>query len=494
MARMKVGTGRRLMRANPEHDGVERFISALLQLADAFEGLARGIDHGGITPDVTPDEIRRHLGTRFDLSAAMPLDALVREVTGMLDRWIVHVTHRRYFGLFNPSVTTASVVADTLAAAFNPQLAAWSHAPAANELERFTLARLMPYFGCDPDSDVANFTTGGAEANLSALLVALAYRFPEFPRTGTRGLRRQPLVFLSDESHHSLVKAAQIAGLGSEAVRTVPTDAQGRMDVAALKRQVAEERLGGRTPLLVVGTAGSTSTGIIDPLPEIGSFCREQGLWFHIDAAWGGAAALSPRLRPHLAGIEAADSIVCDAHKWLSVPMGAGMFFCRHREAVRHAFQTQTPYMPVTTGHEVLDPFSTTVQWSRRFIGLKLAMSLAEHGLPGYAAMIEEHAELGDYLRDILRASGWDIVNTTPFPVVCFRREGVDAGDLARHIQRRQVAWMSAVPVRGRPAVRACVTSFRTTREDLDHVVGNIDRLAEELAHPRVGEPGDVGQ
>lgn len=481
------------MTATVEHDEIERFVFALLQLADASEGLARGIDQGGITPDVTPEEIRQHLDSRFDLSAAMPLDALVREVTGMLDRWIVHVTHRRYFGLFNPSVTTASVVADALVAAYNPQLAAWSHAPAANEIERFTLARLMPYFGFDPDSGVANFTTGGAEANLSALLVALAYRFPEFPRTGTRGLPRQPLVFVSDESHHSLVKAAQMTGLGSQAVRIVPTDAHGRMDVAALEGRVAKERNGGRAPLLVVGTAGSTSTGIIDPLPEIGSFCRQQGLWFHVDAAWGGAAALSPKLRPHLAGIETTDSMVCDAHKWLSVPMGAGMFFCRHREAVLRAFQVHTPYMPVAFGQEVFDPFSTTVQWSRRFIGLKLVMSLAERGLPGYAAMIEEQAELGHYLRDALRASGWDIVNTTPFPVVCFRREGVDAGDLARAIQRHQVAWMSAVAVKGRPALRACITSLRTTREDLYHVVGDINRLADQLSDRGVG-PGDVGR
>lgn len=472
------------MMGNAQDEERTPFLLALHHLADSFEDFARGIERGAITPDVTPDAIRRYLADRFDLSEPMPLDALVREVAGMLDGWGVHVTHRRYFGLFNPSVTGASVVADTLVAAHNPQLAAWSHAPAANEIERFTLARLMPYLGCDPDTTVANFTTGGAEANLSALLAALAHRFPAFPRTGARGLPREPVVFLSEEGHHSLVKAAQMTGLGREAIRTVPTDADGRMELAALWRLVAEERDAGRAPLLVVGTAGSTSTGIIDPLPEIGSFCREQGLWFHVDAAWGGAAALSPRLRPHLTGIEIADSVVWDAHKWLSVPMGAGMFFCRHRDAVLRAFQVATPYMPAARDEEVVDPFSTTVQWSRRFIGLKLFMTLAERGLPGYAAMIEEQAELGDYLRDALRASGWDIVNTTPFPVVCFRRDGVDAGQLVQEIQRRQIAWMSDVPVGGHPAVRACITSFRTTREDIAHVVGEIDRLAEEHAQP----------
>jgi aromatic-L-amino-acid decarboxylase len=450
------------------------------KLSDLFglaESIASSIDEGPVTHDASAEEVRQHLRSRFDFSAPMPREALVSEVMDMLRRWTVHVTHRRYLGLFNPSVTPASVVADTLVAAYNPQLAAWSHAPAANEIERFTLEGLMELFGLDPDSGTANFTTGGAEANLSALLAALVHRFPDFPERGARGLPAQPVAFLSEQSHHSVLKAAQVSGLGRAAVRTIQTDREGRIEVHALAKEIRTTRDAGETPFLVVGTAGSTSTGVIDPLEELGDLCTNEGLWFHVDAAWGGAAALSPRLRPYLAGIELADSITCDAHKWFSVSMGAGMFFCRHQDAVLDAFQVRTPYMPISVGAQVREPFATSVQWSRRFIGLKLFMSLAEMGLPGYARMIERQAELGEYLRERLVQSGWTVLNSTPLPVVCFTKEGLDVSRILPEIYRQQVAWISEVPVRGAPALRACITSFRTREHDIDQIVGSLDEI-----------------
>ena len=165
---------------------------------------------------------------------------------------------------------------------------------------------------------------------------------------------------------------------------------------------------------MVVGTAGTTAAGAIDPLPDLARFCRSENLWFHVDAAWGGAAIISPRLKHYLAGIDAADSITCDAHKWFSVPMGAGMFFCRHPDAVAEAFRAETSYMPRKTDAPVDDPYTTTVQWSRRFIGLKLFLALAQHGEAGIAEMIEHQARMGDVLRESLKSSGWSIVNTTP--------------------------------------------------------------------------------
>jgi glutamate/tyrosine decarboxylase-like PLP-dependent enzyme len=449
---------------------------------ESIAGIAQRVaDHvasGPITPTVTADEIRHHLMGRFDVSSPMPLQSVVDEVVWMLDRWMVQVTHPRYFGLFNPSVTPASVVADALVAAYNPQLAAWAHAPAANEIERFTLDRIMECFGFEPGSCVASFTTGGAEANLSALLAALVDRFPEFPRSGARGLARWPVVFVTAESHHSVHKAAQISGLGREAIHEVPTDGDGKMDVEALDQLVRAERDRGNEPVLVVGTAGSTSTGVIDPLADLGRFCRREGLWFHADGAWGGAAALSPKLRGHLEGIELADSITCDAHKWFSVPMAAGMFFCRHPKVLSAAFSIPSPYIPAARTEEEFDPFAQTVQWSRRFIGLKVFMSLLERGMPGYVSMIEHQAAIGDYLRSALEDSGWEIVNRTPLPLVCFTREGVDIEGLLDQMYIRQIAWMSKVPVKDRPAVRACITSFRTVKDDIDHVVAEMTDLA----------------
>jgi glutamate/tyrosine decarboxylase-like PLP-dependent enzyme len=241
---------------------------------------------------------------------------------------------------------------------------------------------------------------------------------------------------------------------------------------------VAEDRRNGLAPVMVVGTAGTTAAGAIDPLPDLAAFCRWEKLWLHVDAAWGGAAILSPHLRRHLAGIAAADSITCDAHKWFSVPMGAGMFFCRHPDVVGEAFRAKTSYMPGHTDGPVVDPYTTSVQWSRRFIGLKLFLALARHGESEYVAMIEHQARMGDVLRESLQRAGWRVVNRTPLPLVCFTRDGLVARDFLAALYERQIAWMSEVRLGdGAPVMRACVTSFRTKESDIEWVVREMSRL-----------------
>jgi glutamate/tyrosine decarboxylase-like PLP-dependent enzyme len=226
---------------------------------------------------------------------------------------------------------------------------------------------------------------------------------------------------------------------------------------------------------------------VIDPLAEIARVCKEEGMWFHADAAWGGAAVVSPCLRVHLGGIECADSITCDAHKWLSAPMGCGMFFCRHRESVAQAFRSDVTYMPAKsaasgdTAGTTFDPLTNSAQWSRRFIGLKLFMALAEHSEAGYAEMLEQQTRMGSLLRESLAASGWRIVNSTPFPVVCFTRDGLVPGAFLAALRERQIAWMSEAQLDGVPVVRACITSFRTTEQDIAWVVSEMNNLVSEL-------------
>jgi glutamate/tyrosine decarboxylase-like PLP-dependent enzyme len=395
----------------------------------------------------------------------------------MLRTWQVHVTHPRYFGLFNPSVTLASIIADTLVAMYNPQLATWRTSPAANEIERHTLAWLMGKFGLPSDA-IGSFTSGGAEANLSAVVVALTRAFPDYGEHGLRGLPGSPTIYVTGEAHHSFNKIAHMTGLGRRAIRTVATDRDLKMDLGDLAKRVAEDREAGFAPLMVVGTAGTTGAGAIDPLPELARFCRSQGLWFHVDAAWGGAAIISPLLRGYLAGIDAADSITCDAHKWFSVPMAAGMFFCRHPDAVGEAFRADTSYMPGKTAGPVRDPYTTSAQWSRRFIGLKLFLALAQHGESGYVEMIEHQARMGDVLRESLKRSGWQVVNTSPLPLVCFTRDGLDIAKFLAALYQRQIAWMSEVRLGGgAPVLRACITSFRTTEADIEWVVREMANL-----------------
>jgi glutamate/tyrosine decarboxylase-like PLP-dependent enzyme len=434
---------------------------------------------GPIVPSVKADEIRRHLA-RYDFTAPRDLNDVGADVERMLKSWHVQVTHPRYLGLFNPSVVPAAVVGEVLTAAYNPQLASWRTSPAANEIEQHTLRWLAAKFGF-PDSTASTFTTGGAEANLSAVIVALTRAFPTYGSKGLRSLARTPAIYLSQLAHHSFNKIAHMTGLGRESLRSVQCDAALKLDIAHLKRQLDDDRRSGFEPFLVVGTAGTTAAGTIDPLQKLADFCESQRLWFHVDAAWGGAAILSPRLRPYLAGIERADSITCDAHKWFSVPMGAGMFFCRHCGVVDEAFRVETSYMPRKMAGPVRDPYTTSVQWSRRFVGLKLFLALAEKGEPGYVESIEHQTRMGDVLRGVLRATGWRIVNSTPLPLVCFTRDSLDTTSFLSALYARQIAWISDVRLDDRPPVlRACITSYRTTEADIDYIVRQMNELVEE--------------
>src|SRR5256712_2728408 len=449
---------------------------ALNDLRRVVTRLEDDIANGPIVPNVTPDEIRGYLASRYDFTTPLALDEVIADVEQMLRAWQVQVTHPRYFGLFNPSVTLASVIADTLVAMYNPQLATWRTSPAANEIERHTLAWLSGKFGFPADA-VASFTSGGAEANLSAVIVALTRAFPDYGEHRLRRLTASPTVYLTDESHHSFNKIAHMTGLRRPAIRIVATDGHQRMDLDDLTRRISEDRQSGLAPFMVVGTAGTTAAGVIDPLPDLVRFCRSEDLWLHVDAAWGGAAIISPSLRGRLAGIEAANSITCDAHKWFSVPMAAGMFFCRHSDAVDEAFRAETSYMPAKTVGPVRDPYTTSVPWSRRFIGLKLFLALAQQGESGYVQMIEHQARMGDVLRESLTRAGWRVVNATPLPLVCFTRNGLVPAKFLAALYQRQIAWMSEVRLGDATVVRACITSFRTTESDIEWVVREMGRL-----------------
>ena len=445
-------------------------------LRTEYERVQADLANGPIVPSVSVEEIRSYLGSKYHFRNENPLDEVIQDAERMLRNWQVQVTHPRYLGLFNPAVTLPSVIAETLVAMYNSQLANWAHLSAGNEIERHTLGWLAGKFGL-PSESIATFTSGGSEANLSAVTVALSHAFPEHSEHGLRSLSAQPAMYLTGEAHHGFNKIAHMTGIGRRAIRPVKTDRWLKLDMESLRRQVRQDREDGWAPLMVVGTAGTTAAGVIDPLPEIAQFCREENLWFHADAAWGGAAILSPALKHHLAGIELADSITCDAHKWFSVPMGCGMFFCRHRESVARAFHADVTYMSGKQSGLVFDPLTNSAQWSRRFIGLKLFLALANLGESGYAAMIEHQAGLGNVLRQALMKSGWQIVNETPLPLVCFTREHLDATAFIAELHRRQIAWMSETRINGTPALRACITNFRTTEANIQQIVDEMNQL-----------------
>lgn len=453
------------------------------QLGQLFERHHATVADLPVSPQVEPETIRQAL-QRYDFAAPItPADAL-NQAAEMLTNWTVHTTHPAYFGLFNPTPAVMGIAGDALAAIYNPQMAAWSHAPAAVEIERHLINFFGERFGFPAGEIAGSFTQGGAEANLTAVLLALTRHFPDYGDRGLRALPEQPVFYASAESHLAWLKIAHSTGLGRDAVRLIPVRNDLKLDTTALQRLIAEDRAAGNLPFLVVATAGTTANGIIDPLPEIADLCAKEHVHFHVDAAWAGAAVLSDRLRPLLAGIERADSITIDAHKWLSAPMAAGMFICTDAAGLGETFRVSTAYMPPASAFTA-DPYTHTAQWSRRFIGLKLFLSLAVAGRDGYAAQLERDVQLGDGLRDRLRATGWRVVNDTPFPVIAFDHPDYDElppderdrahQRIADTIVAGGSAWISTVKPRGRTALRACVISYRTTERDLDNLIAALN-------------------
>jgi len=456
-------------------------------IAAEIAAFRAGIRDLPVVPDVTPSELRAELEPRYRFDRPVPLEELTADVMRLFRTRHVQVTHPRYFGLFNPQVREAGIVADTLAALYNVQLAVWSHSPAGNELERLALRALAVRIGYDPDRMLAQFTSGGAEANLCSALSALAHQHPAWAEEGVASLGARPAIYVSSESHHSFVKLAKMTGLGTASVREAPVTDDLKLDPVALERMIEADRAAGWSPLLIVGTAGTTAAGIIDPLRELAAVARRTGAWFHADAAWGGGALMSDALRPHLDGIALADSVTWDAHKWLSVPMGGGMFFCRHPEAVRRAFAAVHTYMPSPTGDSV-DNFQTTPQWSRRATGLKVFMSLAELGIEGYAKLVDHQAAMGRLLREKLRDAGWRVITDSPLPVVCFTHPDIEAGtvsidDVIARVYAGRQAWVSPVLLANRTrAIRACITSYETGPQDLDLLVAELLRALRGVA------------
>lgn len=438
-------------------------------MKDAVIGYRSGLDEGPVLPEASTQELQRRIQDEFAFDARTGTEGVVEKVATLLKTGAVHTTHPCYFGLFNPDVHPICVAADALSAAFNPQMAAFSHNPAANLMEQHALSVFRRAIGW-PDCH-ATFTAGGSEANHSAIIVALTDRLSGYRDSGVSSRSR---LYVSAEAHHSFVKIAHACGIGRSGVREIGVSRDLRMDVYALREAIREDIREGYKPFAAVATAGTTAAGAIDPIGEMAEVCRKFGLWLHVDAAWGGAALLSRNLKPLFAGIELADSVIIDAHKWLSVPMGAGMFFCRNPEANQAAFGIQTSYMPPAT--DLPDPYHSTLQWSRRFTGLKVFMAFAALGLEGFEQVIDHQSAMGEYLRDRARDAGYQIVNDTKLPLVCFRVPGRSATEVVESAYATRQAWVSKTTLSHHgDAVRACITNFRTQPKDVDRLMAAIE-------------------
>lgn len=362
-------------------------------LTDALAEARVRVNDASVVPTFDRSVFAAEL-SKFDFQRPVDLESLLTWMIARMETGLVHVAHPRYFGLFNPTPTFPAQCADRLAAIFNPQLATSTTSPMAVAIEAHVIKALARRFGLPLDSG-GHFTTGGAEANFTALLLALTRASPDFAMDGVAAFKwNRPTFYVSADSHLAWLKIAHQAGIGRAAVRLIETDGEGRMDRHALVATLNSDRSAGRHPVMIVATFGTTNAGMIDPLDSCAAVAKACDVWFHVDAAWGGAVVASTTHNECLDKIEEADSITVDAHKWFAATMGCGMLLTRWPALLAETFQCSTSYMPSKLS---ADPYINSVQWSRRFLGLRLFLSLAASGWSGYGDHVERTLGLASY-------------------------------------------------------------------------------------------------
>ena len=443
------------------------------RLTRALADAAQRVLAGPVMPDIDLVALRRELAA-FDFSAPRPLQELIDWAIGSLEHGTVHMTHPRYFGLFNPPANFPSQCADRISGAFNPQLASSGSSPAPVAIEQHVIRAFARRAGL-PEDSTGHFTTNGSEANCTALICALTRADPAFADEGVRVFQGPVAMYTSRECQPAWHKIAHQSGIGRSALKLIATDGAGRMEVRALAEAVREDRRRGIVPVLISATAGTTGAGMVDPLEPCATLARECNIWYHVDAAWGGAALCSDRLRGELAGIELADSVTIDAHKWLATTMGCGMFITREPAILSEAFRVGAEFMPSSAIG--IDPYLNSVQWSRRFMGLRLFLSLAAAGWQGYGAHVERAVQVIECAKARLLARGWSVVNDSRLAVLCVLPPAGSppVREIVSRVLASRRAWVAVAKLEGRDVLRICATHGETTLTDIDELVAALE-------------------
>lgn len=402
---------------------------------------------------------------------AQVLDDICRE---MVDKGF-HVPAANYFGLMNPTPTYMGFLGEALVAGLNPQLATLARSQLASKIEVETLRWIGERVGW-PGSFNGTFTSGGNEANFSGLAMALAWKFPNAIEDGVATIGAQPIVYASAESHHSLDKSAGLLGIGRKALRRVAVDERLQMDPAALEAAIETDLRAGSKPFCVVATAGTTSSGIIDDLSAIAEICRRHELWLHVDGAYGGSLIFSDQHRHLIRGIELADSITIDPHKWLAVPFAAGVILTSRPEILERAFAVYAPYMPRAAGAVLPDNSKISTQWTRRMNALKLWLTLKVHGRRAYEEHIDRQMNLArSFAEWVSQSERFELAAPLVVPILNLRLKGVadPKGRAALHnaivdeVTRDGRRWISETVVNGESVIRVMVVSYLTEERHL---------------------------
>jgi len=480
-------------RAAPLAMSSEAFRGLATQLIDRIADFLDSLPQRPVTRAESPAVVRQALEAERALpkQGADPAQLLHHAADLLFDHSLFN-GHPRFWGYITSSAAPIGALGELLAAAVNPNVGAWLLSPMASEIEGQTIrwiAEMLSY----PVDCGGLFVSGGNMANLVCFLAARQAKAGCDVRTkGMDGTRLR--AYCSKETHTWIQKAADIAGMGTDAIRWIPVDDEMRVDLAALKEQILKDGEAGDRPALVVGNAGSVSTGAIDPLPEMAALCRELGLWFHVDGAYGGLAAVLPDAPDAFAGLREADSVAVDPHKWLYAPLEAGCALVRDPEKLRAAFAYHPVYYHF--GVEATNYFDLGPQNSRGFRALKVWLALQEVGREGYEQMLSDDIHLARVLFGRISQHAELEALTQSLSITTFRFVPTDLIsddeqtanyldklnlELLTRLQASGEAYLSNAVVHGRFALRACIVNFRTSLADIEALLPIVVRIGKAM-------------
>lgn len=470
----------------------EQFRTLGHELVERIGGFLDQIDEHPVTRPETAGALRELLRASAGLPAeGTDMGALLSRTTEMLFDHSLHNGHPRFYGYVTSSAAPIGMLGDLLAAAVNANVGAWKLSPMATEIEGQTVRWIAELLGYPTDCG-GLLVSGGNAANITCFLAARAAKAGWEVRKEGVAAGQRLCVYACQETHTWVQKAADIAGLGTDSIRWIAADSQQRMDMAALAAQYEKDVAAGYRPMLVAGSAGTVSTGAVDPLPAMAAFCRERDLWFHVDGAYGAFAVIAETATDDLRGLTLADSIAVDPHKWLYAPLEAGCALVRDVGALRNAFSYHPPYY--SFDGEVTNYYDLGPQNSRGFRALKVWLALQQAGANGYREMITEDMALARQMYELAAAHPELQALTHNLSITTFRyvpaelrgrmsepetEEYLNALNqkLQAEIEASGEAFFSNAVVEGKYALRMCVVNFRTSAEDVEALPELVVRL-----------------
>jgi len=424
-----------------------------------------------------------------------PLEELIHECRTVMEL-SRHNGHPRFFGYVASPATPIGAYADLIASALNANITCWRSGPAGTEIEQLAVRWLGSLIRYDENAK-GLLTSGGSMANMIALLIASRNKGGiEAARKGLWNAGAPMTIYASEEVHMSIAKAADILGFGRDQVRVIGCDERQRMRVDELGTRINTDQSHGLRPFCVVASAGTTNTGAVDPLDQIADVAKEFNLWFHVDGAYGAPGVLDERKSHLFAGLERADSVSLDPHKWLFVPVDAGCLLFRDPVAAATAFSTEdADYIKVhgLTEDAAFAYWDYGVELSRRFRALKVWLTLNYYGVRRLSEAIAEDNSLAAYLGELVSGSAdFELLAPVELSICCFRyvpRQDLNERELDElnakimaAVQKGGRAYLSNATVNGKFALRACITNFRTTKADLEETLATVRETAKNLA------------